>query len=698
MKRCISHAVPLLIAILSGMASSADLFAQDWSLDKNRDLVAYLESKVAAIEKRNELTSYPTREAWEADKPTLRSQLFDMLGLDPLPVKTPLNATITGVVEESDFKVERVHFQSLPGLYVTGNLYLPKSIDGPLPTILYLCGHALVKKGETSFGNKTAYHHHGAWFARNGYACLTIDSLQLGEIEGVHHGTYRMNRWWWNVRGYTPAGVEAWNCMRAIDYLETRKEVDASRFGATGRSGGGAYSWWIAALDERIRCAVPVAGITSMHNHVIDGCVEGHCDCMFMVNAYQWDFAKVAALVAPRPLLISNTDKDTIFPLEGVVDIHRQVRHIYRLHDASASLGLHITEGPHEDTQELHLHAFRWFNRFLKNDKSLIDKAAHPFFEPEQLRVFESLPADEVNTRIDRSFVPAAAVTSKESILEAHEAWNDQEGWFTHRMTQLRDRCFRAWPDEASPPAPADFRVVALPIGSGKTDDEKNDQVKRGASASSMRHRVHFESEQHVPLWFDVIHHRDTPLAEVTSARMLVVADCDAAIEQIAGNDLPKGEAVLVFCPRGAGPHRWAGNEAKQIHIRRRFQLIGTTVDSMRVWDIRRAIHVANKMLPPRAADSLALQTDAPFAMHGIIARLFEPSVKVLRLDIQAADLEHPIDVLNLTRTVSLQELAAMCVWRGDVSMAAEPTTIFPLAAELTSDTKWRGKSITQRR
>ncbi|WP_293622412.1 prolyl oligopeptidase family serine peptidase, partial [Salinisphaera sp.] len=62
-------------------------------------------------------------------------------------------------------------------------------------------------------------------------------------------------------------------------------EVDPERIGVTGRSGGGAYSWWVAALDERVKAAVPVAGITSMRNHVIDGCVEGHCDCMYQVNS-----------------------------------------------------------------------------------------------------------------------------------------------------------------------------------------------------------------------------------------------------------------------------------------------------------------------------------------------------------------------------------------------------------------------------
>ncbi len=326
-------------------------------------------------------------EIWKKKRVTYRKQLFEMLGLSPLPPKTDLKPEITNTITSKGFIVENLTFQSRPGLYVTGNLYRPLKQDKKLPAILYVCGHGGVKKNGIIYGNKVYYQHHGEWFARNGYVCLTIDTLQLGEIEGLHHGTYREGMWWWLSRGYTPAGVEAWNCIRALDYLQSRPEVDGEKLGVTGRSGGGAYSWWIAALDERIKAAVPVAGITSLKNHVIDGVVEGHCDCMFIVNTYQWDYAQVAALVAPRPLLISNTDKDSIFPLDGVVDVYRNTMKIYNLYGVPENLGLQITEGPHKDTQELRIHAFRWFNHFLKGDDSLIEMAATKFHTPEELKV-----------------------------------------------------------------------------------------------------------------------------------------------------------------------------------------------------------------------------------------------------------------------------------------------------------------------
>src|SRR5262249_30630276 len=151
----------------------------------------------------------------------------------------PLKATRTATAERDGVVIENLHFQSKPGLYVTANLYRPKEVKGNLPAILYVCGHSNMGRD----GNKSDYQGHGLWFARNGYVCLAVDPLQLGEVWGVHHGTYgrpwlhlakygikgkdvRENRWGWYSAGYTPAGVEAWNGVRGIDYLLTRPEVD----------------------------------------------------------------------------------------------------------------------------------------------------------------------------------------------------------------------------------------------------------------------------------------------------------------------------------------------------------------------------------------------------------------------------------------------------------------------------------------
>lgn len=654
----------LVAALLFCLALPDSASAQGPTVADNPKLDRFFEDQVAKIEREtNLITRYQTLQDWEADRPMLRQQLFDMLGLAPLPEKTPLVPVITGLVEHPEFIVERLHFQSLPGLYVTGNLYRPKTQTGPLPTILYVCGHGKVKQDGISFGNKTHYQHHGAWFARNGYVCLTIDTLQLGEIEGVHHGTHNLNRWWWNSRGYTPAGVEAWNCIRALDYLETRPEVDATKLGVTGRSGGGAYSWWIAALDDRIQCAVPVAGITSLRTHVVDDCIEGHCDCMYMLNFHGWDFAMVAALVAPRPLLISNTDKDGIFPLEGVVEVHRQTRHIYRLCGADKQLGLQITEGPHEDTQELHIHAFRWFNRFLRNDKSPIEKTAVKFFQPSELKVFAQLPADELNTKIDQIFVAPAATPAAPEVLA------QQPAALVSELTQrLQERCFHA----------------AFSIRT--SDSSETDYVAAGAFT-----QLTFDAGGATTEQLKIFHPSGTRLDTLEHIELIVAQDPESAEQAVAKalESSTAAPALYISSIRATGDAEVSA--AKQIHIARRFQLLGMTIDSMRVYGIRRAIQNIRNSCPQ--LKTLHIRAASGTELLVLLASLYEPPAQLLLLPNLAPDLDQQPSILNLTRTVSLDLLPVAAAWRTPI-VTQTPASKLPLAAAVTADSTWQGKVI----
>jgi dipeptidyl aminopeptidase/acylaminoacyl peptidase len=211
---------------------------------------------------------------WKAKRPQYVEEYFYMLGLSPRPEKTPLKATVTGKVHGDGYVVENLHYQSRPQLYVTGNLYRPDKVkEGEkLPAVLYVCGHS----GRGRNGNKVAFQSHGIWFARHGYVCLVVDTLQLGEIAAKHHGTYNLERWWWHSRGYTPAGVEAWNGVRGIDYLVSRPDVDPERLAVTGISGGGAATFWIAAADERVKVAVPVSGMADLESYVPNRVINGH--------------------------------------------------------------------------------------------------------------------------------------------------------------------------------------------------------------------------------------------------------------------------------------------------------------------------------------------------------------------------------------------------------------------------------------
>lgn len=641
--------------------------------------------------RRAGLADIQSLEDWQSRRDTFKAQLLEMLGLDPLPEKTPLRATVTGRVTQDEFVVEKIHFQSRPGLYVTGNLYLPKQVDQKLPAILYVCGHGGVKKDGVSFGNKVHYQHHGEWFARNGYVCLTIDTLQLGEIEGIHHGTYNHDMWWWLNRGYTPAGVEAWNCVRALDYLETRPEVDVNRFGVTGRSGGGAYSWWIAAIDERIKAAVPVAGITDLQNHVVDGCVEGHCDCMYMINTYRWDYAQVAAMVAPRALLISNTDSDRIFPLDGVVRTFESVRRIYALHGAADRVALNITAGGHKDTQELRVHAFRWFNQHLKNDDGLIEKTAVKFFEPPELRVFEKLPEDERNTQIHESFVAHAPPPTIPADAQAWDAARDA------RMKYLQERSFAGWPAQ-----------------DGELAVQKAFSVERDGIQLTA---YDFVSQSPIALRIYVARRAGLERADLTVLNVLddqawdeFLATARPAFEQeLAGENLPAEDrtgfeawqkmfrsfpwAMAYVAPRGVGPTAWDQSTRKQTQHRRRFYLLGQTLDGMRVYDTRRAIQ-ALRTQAEFVETPLWLQAQRSMAGVALYASLFEPEIR--RLDLYELSPSHRDGpyLLNVSRFVDLRETVAMAAQRSQVVLYTEDPEPWKYVADVAAGLGWEKRQF----
>ncbi len=380
------------------------LHGQDTPPNAEERMKLYLKNEVERVEAEF-FEKIKTKEDWEKLRPELHRQYLEMLGLYPLPERSPLNAQVVGTAKKNGVAVERLHFQSLPHLYVTGNLYRPENPAGKLPAILYACGHW--DRGRD--GNKSVFQHHGFWFASHGYVCLIIDTLQLGEAAGIHHGTYRHNRWWWHARGYTPAGVECWNGMRALDYLQSRPEVDGGKIAVTGISGGGASSFWIAAAEERIQVAVPVSGMSDLDTYVNEQVVNGHCDCMFLYNAHRWSWLGIAMLVAPRPLLFENSDSDGIFPMPANHRISSRLREFYKLLGVPQNVGEVVAAGGHADKLALRIQSYQWINRFLKGDNAEVSEPAYELFPGAELRAFPGdLPSDAVNGKIDELFVPRA--------------------------------------------------------------------------------------------------------------------------------------------------------------------------------------------------------------------------------------------------------------------------------------------------
>lgn len=507
-------------------------------------LRAYIQQEALKLD-RAYLKGIRSRRGWERLRDDYRRQLLYMFGLWPLPKRTPLEATVTGTLDRGDFVVEKLHFQSRPQLYVTANFYRPKAAKGKLPTVLYVCGHA----GRGRDGNKSAYQHHGIWFATHGYNCLMIDTLQLGEIAAIHHGTYKYNRWWWHSRGYTSAGVECWNCIRALDYLGTRPEVDPARIAVTGRSGGGAYSFWVAATDDRVAVAVPVSGMSDLEDYTKPPVVNGHCDCMFVYNSYQWPWTRIASLVGPRPLLFCNSDKDRIFPMPGNERIIARLRRFYKLLGHPDRVDAFVTPGPHKDVPPLREAAFTWLNRFLKHDPTPVkEPQSYPKIPGKLLRAFPGeLPANQLNTKIDETFVPVARVPVPTTRSGYHALRR-------HVLDTLRETTFRAWPHKG----PTKRVELAGDPAAGRYPSEPPIEIAyRYFPPDDRRSRT---------CWLLVLNE----------------GEADDTVPEWAA-DLVGPHACVLLSPRGVGPTERTFK--KPYYFLRAMALLGRTLDSGRVWD-----------------------------------------------------------------------------------------------------------------
>ncbi len=556
-------ALTLLLLVRAATALAQPLGEPDRGQPGDAMIQAYLAAETEKLSAKF-AEDIVSREAWEKKRPEYVEQYYYMLGLSPRPEKTELAATVTGTLKGDGYEVDMLHYQSRPKLYVTANLYRPANAKagGRLPAVLYVCGHS----GRGRNGNKVAFQSHGIWLARHGYVCLMVDTLQLGEIAAFHHGTYNLNRWWWHSRGYTPAGVEAWNGIRGIDYLVSRPDVDPERIAVTGISGGGAATFWVAAADERVKVAVPVSGMADLESYVPNRVINGHCDCMFLYNTFQWPWTRIAGLVAPRPMLFVNSDNDRIFPMDANERITNRLERLYSLFGNSGDFDTVVSVGGHAYRQDIRQAAFRFLNMHLKGDArpvtdteiDVVSEGGNPGPYPialERLRAFPTdadLPADQLNTKIDEHFVSV--------IRPAPPKQSEHSAWKQPLLAELRRVSFAYYP-EVIPPA----KLL--------NDTGERLQTEEGIQ---IRHRYGKDNADKLgPILLAVLNEEEAGKTPDWLQRVM--------------ND----DHILVLCePRGIGQTKWTRKNGPN-YVERSHALLGRTVDAGRVWDV---IAAAKKM------------------------------------------------------------------------------------------------------
>jgi len=589
-----------------------------------------------------------------------RRQYMDMMGLADLSAqRPPVPVTITGVVERRGFRIEKLHYESLPNLHVTANLYVPTGTPRGerRPGVLYVCGHAPKQK--------VHYQGHPRRFAELGFPTLIVETVQLGEVAGYHHGCHREGWFHWYSRGYSPAAIELLNGIRGLDLLAARPEVDPDRLGVTGLSGGGAVTWWIAAADERVKACSPVCGTATLEAHIYDRVIDGHCDCMWWVNAAQWDLADVGALVAPRPLLIASADRDGIFPVDSIRRVHGQLQSLYQTLDKPENLRLVETPGGHSYHERSRTAIFSWFIKHLMGKDVAPTAVGDIELEPARLEPEDTLlvytkgaPAGNRVATIHDEFITLAGPPAVSTAADVDRTRKQL-------VEQLRATTFNHFPRTAPPLALEEEFALDGGVGS------------RFAFTSEDGWRLHGV--------------RRNPRDPTGAAPAVVVLRSPGEARNESDNFAGQIRAPwvkVVVETRGTGDTSWG--EDLNWHVRRASAWTGRSIASMRVWDALRGLEAA-RALPGVDASQIAIAGRGEMAAVALYAALLDGRIRHVFLDSPPAtqnagsqkDGKGPaIEMLNCLRHTDLPYVAGL-LHPARITIAGEFPATYVWAEEL---------------
>jgi dienelactone hydrolase len=351
-----------------------------------------------------------TKAAWEARRKLVRERVLVATGLWPLPEKTPLNAVIHGAIERDSYTVEKVFFASMPGHYVSGNLYRPldrASASGKRPAVLCPHGHwangrffeasdaevaKQMKMGaeETREGAKYPLQARCAMLARLGFVVFHYDMVGVADSKAIPHreGFRDVNA---ELRGQNFMGLQTWNSIRALDFVESLPDVDPKRIGVTGASGGGTQTFMLIAVDDRPAAAFPAVMVgTAMQG----GCVCENCSGLRVDTGN----VELAAIMAPRPLAMSGADDWT---KEIMTKGLPELKELYAMLGAAEKVAAKAwLQFPHNYAQPSREFMYAWFNTHLQGKDGEVKEKPFQPVPPKELSVYDAehpRPKDELD-------------------------------------------------------------------------------------------------------------------------------------------------------------------------------------------------------------------------------------------------------------------------------------------------------------
>ena len=374
---------------------------------------------------------------WRKKRVEIRKRLLKAWGAvpqdpcpqDPCPQDPcPLNPQILETLQRDGYRVEKIIFQTMPEVWMTANAYVPDR-TGRLPCVLCVHGHWPEAKQDPHVQSRCI------GLAKLGFFVLAVDAFGAGErgiVEGrgEYHGEMVAATLW--PIGRPLGGLQLYENRRAVDYLLTRPEVDGSRLGITGASGGGNQTMYAGACDERFKAVVPVCSVGNYQAYLGTAC----CLCEMVPGALEFtEEWGVLSLTAPRALMVINATQDQIqFSVGEAKKSLAMVEPVYRLFDRPQNVKHATFEAPHDYNQPMRETMYGWMTRHLKNEG---DGAPipEPKMKVEDLGTLRCYPGD---TRPDDWMtIPRFAAREGRKLCERVVAPGDVSAW---RQTACRLR------------------------------------------------------------------------------------------------------------------------------------------------------------------------------------------------------------------------------------------------------------------
>jgi len=585
---------------------------------------AYLDNiaKQELEERRIEISKLQNASDVRARQSFVERALYREIG--EFPKRTALHATITGTIEHPDYSVQKLVYQSLPGFYVTADVYVPKNQPKPFPAVMGVAGH--------SPDGKAYANYQTVWvsLARRGILVLAIDPIGQGErIEHLDPVTHRPLLRAGGTAEHMADGLPVlltgtniarymiWDGIRGIDYLQSRNDVDDKRIGVAGNSGGGTQSAYISALDKRVAVSVISCYLSGWgaawespgpqdSEQVFSGFLHDHLD-----------FADFLNNIAPRPAEMEVATQD-FFPIAGAHATFQEAQHIYDLLGQKNRISMFEANDPHGWSKPRRIAAYMWLSTWLKGAAGASEEAAVELDSPEALRATST-------GQVLTSYSDAATVQS----LNAALAKELRSKPFQGSRGQLVER--------------VKYRL-GLPQNIRASVVEDEGKFSQG-DLNAERLHFHTESAVTVPalLFMPPKPTRRPATIYIDPSGMMAGIRNQSTI----GRSVENGEVLLMIDPRGWGenqpPNKMISGYPSDYQLAMHAIMVGKSVPGMQTLDLV-SVFKYLRTRPEIDPDSISVHAVGAACDIGLFAAIVEPQIKDVVCDKQ------PTSFLEMTQ------------------------------------------------